>query len=202
MSQHLSIDRTKQAFIDTIALKGSESASQALTKWFGRAVQIVTGGFKAVPLKELSGLVCEAEEVVVAVHTHICGSLGGHVLLTFSEEVAYEIADTLMQQPSGTTCSLGEMEQSAIQETGNIVSSSFINSFAMALGVRAMPTAPTVLQDMAGAIIEPLVLEQAAIGNSALMIEASFRIDDANMGWSLFVLPDPKTLKVMEALLT
>ena len=155
-----------------------------------------------MPLEDLTELMCGPDEVIVAVHTMIAGSLGGHVLLAFPEKVAYGIADTLMQQPVGTTAMLGEMEQSAIQETGNIVSSAFINSLASSLAVRAMPTAPTVLQDMAGAVIEPLVLEQAATSNQALMISASFKIDDTELDWWLFVLPDPKTLKVMEALLT
>lgn len=202
MTSHMAIDPAKQGFMDTIALNGAENVSQALSRWFGRSVQITTGGFKVVPLEDLAELMCGPEEVIVAVHTLIAGSLGGHVLLAFPEEVAYGIADILMQQPVGTTATLGEMEQSAIEETGNIVSSAFVNSLANSLGVRAMPTAPTLLQDMAGALIEPLVLEQAATSNQALMISASFKINDTELDWWLFVLPDPKTLKVMEALLT
>ena len=202
MSEQLAIDPAKRGFMDTVALNGGENASRALTKWFGRRVQITTGGFRVVPLKELSGVICEPEEIIVAVHTQIAGSLDGHVLLAFPESVAFQIADTLMQQPEGTTTALGEMEQSAIQETGNLVSSAFVSSLATSLGVRAMPTAPTLMHDMAGAIIEPLVFEQASASNNALMISATFKIDDAALDWWLFVLPDPKTLKVMEALLT
>ena len=172
-------DPAKQGFMDTVALNGSESASQALTKWFGRNVQVTAGGFDVIPLEKLSSKLCEPEDVIVAVHTHMSGALDGHVLLALPEHVA-----------------------SGIQELGNLVSSAFINSLANSLGVRAMPTAPTVLHDMAGAIIQPLVIEQAATSNDALMISASFKIDDTKLDWWLFVLPDPKTIKVMEALLT
>ena len=202
MSQSMTIDPAKQGFMDTVALNGSESASKALTKWFGRNVQVTAGGFDVVPLEKLSSRMCEPEDIIIAVHTLIRGALDGHVLLALPEDVAFGIADCLMQQPEGTTKSLGEIERSAIQETGNLVSSAFINSLANSLGVRAMPTAPTVLHDMAGAIIQPLVIEQAATSNHALMISATFKIDDTKLDWWLFVLPDPKTLKVMEALLT
>lgn len=202
MIEQLAIDPAKRGFMDTVALSGGESASRALTKWFGRQVQITTGGFSVVPLTELSAVICDPEEVIVAVHTRIAGSLDGHVLLAFPEAVAFQITDTLMQQPQGTTTALGEIEQSAIQETGNLVSSAFISSLATSLGVRAVPTSPTLMHDMAGAIIEPLVYEQAAASNNALMITTTFKIDDVALDWWLFVLPDPKTLKVMEALLT
>lgn len=202
MSQSMTIDPAKQGFMDTVAINGSESASKALTKWFGRNVQVTAGGFDVIPLEKLSSMVCEPEDVIVAVHTHMSGALDGHVLLALPEDVAYGIVDCLMQRPEGTTQSLGDIERSAIQETGNLVSSAFINSLANSLGIRAMPTAPTVLHDMAGAIIQPLVIEQAATSNDALMISASFKIDDTKLDWWLFVLPDPKTLKVMEALLT
>ncbi len=198
----LVIKPQKQGIMDMVALGGAEHASAALSKWLGRSVQINTSGFKTVPLDELCSVMCPAEEVIIAVHTHISGALGGHVLLAFPGHVAGQLVDCLMGQPEGTTVAYGEMEQSALLETGNIVSSAFINSLATALGVRLLPTVPTFLFDLAGSIIEQLVLEQAAVSNSALMIAATFEIDSSSLDSWFFVMPDPKTLEVMEALLT
>lgn len=198
----LTIDPAKQGIMDAIASTGAEHASQSLTKWFGKCVRISTSGFKAVPLDELSNMMCPPDEIIVAIHAHITGSLSGHVLLAFPENVAHRLVDCLMQQPDGTNTAFNEMEQSALQETGNIVSSSFINSLATSLGVRALPSTPQFLHDMAGAIIQPLVIEQLATSNNALMITATFEFDNSMLDWWLYVMPDPKSLKVMEALLS
>ncbi len=54
---------------------------------------------------------------------------------------------------------------------------------------------------MAGAIIQPLIIEQLAVSDVALMIPAVFEIDTLALDWWLFVLPSPESLVVMEVLL-
>lgn len=195
------ISPSKRAGLDMVAINGATHASETLSKWFGREVRIETDGFVSVPLERISELMRSAEELVVAVHTRIEGAMGGHVLLAFPEKVAFGLVDVLLGQTPGTTTELEEMGQSAIQETANIVASAFINSLSAALGVRATPGVPTCQHDMGGAIIEPLVMEQLAVSDRALMISAVFEIDALALDWWLFVLPSPESVPVMEALL-
>lgn len=193
--------KPKGAVLDMVAINGATHASEALSKWFGRDVRIETDGFARIPLARISNLMGDPEDVVVAIHTRIEGAITGHVLLAFPERVAFALIDLLLGQPPGTTDTVDEMGRSAIQETGNIVSSAFVNSLTTAMAVRAAPGVPEFQYDMAGAIMEPLVVEQLAVSDSALMIPSIFEIDSLSLDWWLFFLPSPESMAVMEALL-
>lgn len=193
--------KPKDAVLDMVAINGATHASAALSKWFGRDVRIETDGFATVPLSRIANLMGDPEDVVVAIHTRIEGAMSGHVLLAFPERVAFALIDLLIGQPQGTTDAVDEMGRSAIQETGNIVSSAFINSLSTAMAIRAAPGVPEFQHDMSGPIMEPLVIEQLAVSDSALMIPAVFEIDALALDWWLFFLPSPESMAVMEALL-
>ena len=193
--------KTKRNVLDMVAINGATHASEALTKWLGRDVHIEVDGFARIPLDRVSNLMRTPEEVIVAIHTQIEGAMAGHVLLAFPEQVAHALIDVLVGQSPGTTTAMDEMGRSALQETGNIVSSAFINSLSAVLAVRAAPGPPEFVHDMAGAIIEPLVLEQAAVRDTVLMIPAVLEIDDLALDWWLLILRSPDSLTVMEALL-
>ena len=82
------INPPKQAILNRVAIHAAEKASQALTSWFGRPVKIHTDGFATCSPNECSTVINGGETPVAAVYTGIEGSLTGHVLLAFPDEVA------------------------------------------------------------------------------------------------------------------
>ncbi|NOX58755.1 MAG: hypothetical protein GXP29_07855, partial [Planctomycetes bacterium] len=183
----------------TVASHGAAQASSALSKWFNRGVRVSSDGFEAVPLLSLNAAIGDPERVVVAVRMPIEGEVTGEILLTMPEEVAMTLCDLLLQQAPGTTQSIGEMELSCIQETGNIVGSAMMNGLADWLGLTAAPGPPTVMHDMSCAVIEPILVQQAAAGDEVLLSRADFLMDKLWLEWGLFLLPSPESRKLIEA---
>ncbi len=176
-----------------VAVHGAAEASTALSKWFGRGVRVTSDGFESVPFESLNAAIGEPERIVVAVRMPIDGEITGDILLTMPEEVAMTLCDLLMQQPPGTTTSIGEMELSCIQETGNIVGSAMMNGLVGWLGVTAAPGPPVVLHDMACATVEPTLVEQASVSDEILLARTDFLMDKLWLEWGLFLLPSPKS---------
>jgi len=186
--------------LKTIAVNGAFKASRALSKWFRRGVRITTEGFEKTPISQISESLMEtAEQEVVALHMRLEGELRGHVLLCFPLDTAMTLVDVLMGQPPGTTTELGEMEQSCLQETANILSSSFVNSIAGWLGISAIPGAPQFAMDMACAVLEPVLIEQAMVSDEILSARTVFIMDGAWVDWTFFILPTPETMRLIEA---
>lgn len=180
-----------------VASHGAAQATAALSKWFNRGVRVSSDGFELVPLESLNAAIGDPERVVVAVRMPIEGEVTGEILLTMPEEVAMTLCDLLMQQPPGTTKSIGEMELSCVQETGNIVGSAMMNGLAGWLGLSASPGAPSVSHDMACAVVEPILIQQATEGDEVLLTRADFLMDKLWLEWGLFLLPSPESRRLI-----
>ncbi len=91
--------------------------------------------------------------------------------------------------PSARRASWGELEQSAAQETTNIVGCAYLNALAAHLpgkisrdspaSEELVPTPPTFLHEFAGSLLEFALMEQALELDQVLLIHTSVRVGPA-----------------------
>ena len=192
-------DRVRQNALHTIAINGAFDASRAMSKWLRRGVRLSTEGFTRIPLSDICRDRAEPDEPVVALHTQLCQQLHGHALVMMSSRTARLLTDILMQQEAGTTSELDEMALSCLQETGNIISASFVNSWAKWLDIHSEPAPPRVIIDHAESILQAMVAEQAIASDDVFMSRSSFSVDGQRLEWDFFLLPSPASLRLIEA---
>ena len=194
----ISIDKTFEDVLRTVAINGSYNASRALSKWLRRGVRLTSEGFQNVPIAQATTILGEPEEVIAAIHLPLQGDLSGHLLLTFPKPVALLLADIMMQAPEGTSRELGEIEQSCLQETANIVGSAYANSLAKWLNLLIEPGVPIFAYDMACSIIEPFIMEFATHRDDVLVANTEFLLDEQKLQWGLLLLPSDEGLQLMQ----
>ena len=182
----------------TVTTNGAYDASRALSKWLRRGVRLTTGGFESVPISEVASMLGGPEEAVAAIYLPLKGEVTGHLLLTFSEETAFTLIDILMMQEEGTACSFGELEQSCLQETGNIVCSAYANSLSKWLKLQMNPGVPVFRYDMACSIVESLVATFARDSDEILMTTTDFLLDQKRLQWGMLLIPSAESLIAME----
>jgi len=192
------IDKTFEDALRTVAINGSYNASRALSKWLRRGVRLTSDGFQYIPIAQAYSMLGEADEVIAAIHLPLIGDLSGHLLLTFPESVALMLADVMMQTPEGTAKELGEIEQSCLQETANIVGSAYANSLAKWLNLLIEPDVPIFAHDMASSIIEPFIAEFASHHDDVLVANTDFLLDQIRVQWGLLLLPTDDGLRLMQ----
>ncbi|GJM26005.1 MAG: hypothetical protein DHS20C16_24200 [Phycisphaerae bacterium] len=193
----LAIENPVLIALGSVAAHGAAEATAALSKWFNRGVRVTSDGFEAVPLESLNAAIGDPEKLVVAVRMPIDGEITGDILLTMPDDVAMTLCDLLMQQPPGTTTSIGEMELSCVQETGNIVGSAMMNGLVEWLNVTAAPGPPTVLHDMVCATVEPILVQQASESDEVLLARSDFLMDKLWLEWGLYLLPSPESSRLI-----
>lgn len=192
MAEHLLVDALR-----TVAVNGAYNASRALSKWLRRGVRLTSDGFKRLPMAEASSILGDPESVIAAVHMPLAGDVGGHLLLAFPSPVALSLADLLLEQPEGTAKVFEELERSCLQETGNIVGTAYANSLARWLKLRIAPSVPEFAQDMACAIIDPLIMELVATHDEVFVAATDFLLDGRHLEWALLLLPSMDSLERM-----
>jgi chemotaxis protein CheC len=86
---------------------------------------------------------------------------------------------------------------SAMREIGNILASAFLSAIGQLAGLSLIPSVPGYARDMAGSILDPVLIELSRLADTALVIETVFREAGEGIRGHFFLLPDPRTLEAM-----
>lgn len=197
MEGRCEMDAVREHALQTIAINGAFNASRAMSKWLKRGVKISTDGFKRIPLGSVQERF-EENAVIAALHMPLGEQLHGHALLAIPESHAMRLVDLLLGREIGITKSIGEIEQSALEETGNIIASSFLNSWATWLDMHIEPQPPQFVLDLASAVLDGVLAEQAAVSDEVFLAATEFVVDDQRIEWVFLLLPAPSGMRLLE----
>ena len=172
----------------------AEEASHVLQKWLKAPIRITMEGVAFIPIKEVVERSGKPDDVSVAIVHRVEKGLEGILFLLITEESAGDLISLLMKQ-AHEEGEFTEMEQSALMETSNILSSSYMNCLRKSLGLEMIPGPPIFLHDLTQAIISSLMLEQASYQDESLFIDILFHMEGGPMGLRFFYLPVVESLK-------
>lgn len=172
-----------------VVSEGVEQARAVLTRMTGSPFEMRSTMVNLLPLDRAHQMAGGPSAAVVAVYSAVHGDLEGHIMLCLPEAAALNLVDLLLEQPAGTSRSLGGIEQSALGEIGNVTCSSVLNTLADCTGLKLCPTPPVIVVDMLGAVMSTVLAEIGLAGDDALVATTSFGEAGHDIGGYLFLLP-------------
>jgi chemotaxis protein CheC len=150
---------------------GMENAARGLSGMLGRTITTGTSQAKVVRFSELYTDIGHPETGMVGIYLLMEGDLSGQAILILTVESALDMVDLLMEDPPGTSTSLGDLERSALGEVGNLTVAYFLNAMSSLTGRDLRPSTPAVMADMLGAILNVLATTAGMTGDELLIIE-------------------------------
>lgn len=180
-----------------VAARGTTNAAAGLSEMVGRNIRIHAPDLFLVRLADVSGLLGAPEDTVVGVYLAICGDVRGHILLMLSPKEAQGLVDMVMDQPAGTTTSLGSMERSALGEVGNLTGTFFLNALAEMTRLNIQPSPPAVMVDMGAAVLDVPLTALANTADESLVIKTVFLDDQRRIEAAFLVMPDMPSLQAI-----
>src|SRR5918998_3252682 len=180
-----------------VANIGAGHAATALSQMTNRKIMITVPRVNVRPLEEASDIVGTPDQVTAAVLMHMMGDLTGRALLMFPEGAAKTLCDFLLRRGAGTTQTFGEMERSSIKEAGNILASAYLNALSDFMGMMLVPSVPSLVIDLSGAVLTTAQINFAHDRDYALCVETAFRVDGSqeSLGGHFLLLPDVASLR-------
>jgi chemotaxis protein CheC len=163
---------------------GSGKASTALSSMLGRSVDLTGPAARELPMAEAVPAVGDPEADATGVVLGVVGDMGASVLLLFTPQDA-ELMCGMLGVEAGT-----EIGDSALQEIGNIVGTSYINALAEMTGMAIEPTPPGVASDMLGAIVQTVLAERAGASDVALLLDSELVVEETDCSVSFLLMPD------------
>lgn len=180
-----------------VANIGAGHAATALSQMIGETIMISVPTINISRLEDVPPQVAEPEEPVAAVLMHMMGDLTGRTLLVFPKRTALRLSAMLMRRPPSTE--FGEMEQSAIKEAGNILSSAYMNALSDFMGMMLLPSPPSLAIDVSTAVLTTAYLQFGTDRDYVFCVESEFLMSDLDekLRGFFLLLPDPASLQAI-----
>ncbi len=187
------IDESRLDILREICSIGAGHAATALSQLTGRRIELEVPRVLFTKVQEVPRIAGGAETVVDGLYFRILGDARGVILMIFPEESGREIVRLVL----GNQEAMPEdaLSISAMREIGNILTSAFLSAIGQLAGLSLIPSVPGYARDMAGSILDLVLIELSRLEDTALVIETVFREAGEGIRGHFFLLPDPHTLE-------
>lgn len=182
-----------------VANIGAGHAATALNQMTGRRIMINVPQISICEIEEAPSAIGQPDAVVAAILMHVLGDLTGRSLLLFPRHGALALTDMLLNREIGTTKVFGELEQSSLKETANILTGAYMNALSDFLGLMLIPSVPSLAIDLCGAVLSTTYLNFGRDRDRVIILDTHFRFEpgDEEMSGHFVLLPDASSLKVI-----
>lgn len=168
---------------------GAGNAMTALSQMLNCKVDMRVPQVRLLEFSEVGAVVGGEEQVMVGVLLAVEGDIDGSMMFLIEKKSAKHLVNKLMMGMGSSEDDFNEMEMSAMQEIGNIITGAYLNSLSMMTNLKIIPSPPGLTVDMAGAILSVPAIEFGIYGDNILLIQSQF-FDETEIDGYFILIPD------------
>lgn len=195
----ISLDELNSLQIDVlreIGNIGAGNAATALSKMISKRIDMDVPKVNILEFRNVAELVGGPEEEVVGIYFKVTGDITGSIMFLLEKKSAKLLVNLLMSKDDDSGM-IDEMEFSALQEVGNILSGSYLSSLATLTGLKLNVSVPSLAMDMAGAILSVPVILFGQVGDKVMLIETDFNEGTNRVKGNFFLVPDEDSFEIL-----
>ncbi|WP_331721958.1 chemotaxis protein CheC [Alkalithermobacter paradoxus] len=193
------MDDIKGLYLDVIKEIGNIGAGNAATSlsaMINKKIEMEVPSVEILNIEKIVEILGGEELSVVGVYVNFFGDIKGTMLLILD----ISSSDNLLSILFGHKISeidYNDMQLSALQEIGNILSSAYINSISSLSNLKANISVPSVSIDMAGSILSVPAIEYGIISDKIILIENKLTEGENEIVAKFFLMPDIDSFKTL-----
>lgn len=181
---------------------GSGNAATALSSLLNKKIDMNVPSVRVISFNEMMELAGGPENVIACVFIRIKGDAPGSMYFILS----LEQSECFIHQITGDSnfsikSSSSYIAISALQESGNIMASSYLSALSNFTNLNLLPTVPSLSIEMAGAVISAGLLELSKVGDYAIVIDTELmEVEQEYMNsinGHFFLLLDPESFETI-----
>lgn len=153
---------------------GAGNATTALAQMLNKKLDMKVPVVQMVGFDSLASTICGEEELVVGIYLMLEEDISGSMMFLLPEPSAHSLVNLLMCRPEDDDQPFSEMDLSALQEIGNIISGAYLSALSSLTQMTIVASVPYISIDMAAAILSVPAIEFGQIGDKALLIKTEF----------------------------
>ena len=168
---------------------GAGNATTALATMIGTKVDMRVPKVGLMEFKEIGAEMGGEETIMAGIYQQKRGDISGSIMFLLEEKSARVLVSKLMGVESNSSEPFNEMEISALQEIGNIITGSYLSSLSTLTNMTIDASVPSLCIDMCEAILSVPAIEFAELGDKMLLIKTEFS-DDVKLEGYFILVPD------------
>lgn len=170
---------------------GAGNATTALSRLINAKIDMKVPKVNLLGFSELAKAMGKEEEVMVGILLLLEGDIDGVMMFLLDVDSARALVGSLMgkepDEASKGNINFDEMEFSALQEIGNIITGSYLSALSDMTRLTIVASVPSLQIDMAEAILSIPAIEFSKIGDKVLLIQTQFDDDSQISGYFVLV---------------
>ncbi|MFH0790293.1 MAG: chemotaxis protein CheC [Candidatus Omnitrophota bacterium] len=175
----------------------SGNAATALSQLFDRKITIEVPRIFFLPIEEVANVVGGADKLVVGLILRVLGDIPSTILFIFSQKDARSLASFMTGKQISNGSIIGDLEGSALKEIGVILANAYLGALGNFVGISMVPTVPELIIDMAGAMVDYLLIELSCKSEYALLIESEFKEMNSYVLGHFFLIPNASGMEAI-----
>lgn len=180
---------------------GAGNAMTALSGMLNSRVDMAVPQVRLLDFQEVGAFLGGEEKVFLAVYLNVCGDISGSMMFLIETEGAKKLVSKILPPDMMSADeNMNDMEFSAMQEVGNIITGAYLNALSELTHLKIMPSPPDLVVDMAGAILSVPAVAFGIMGDQILLIESQFE-SELNLAGYFIMVPDVESyVKILTSL--
>lgn len=174
-NEHESMDDFEFDVLTEIGNIGAGNATTALSQLISAKIDMNVPKVQMLTFAELAEIIGGAETLVAGILLNLEGDIEGSMLFILRSSSARLLVQQLMGCVTDDEGEFSDMEKSALQEIGNIISGAYLSAISGMTNLTINVSVPNLAFDMAGAILSVPAIEFGKLGDKALLIESVFK---------------------------
>ena len=176
---------------------GAGHAATALSQLMNVKINMSVPQIEMVPIEKVNFLFKNQEELSVGIYLKILGEAPGSLLMIFPCKDALNLVRNVMPTGDSNKNTLTELDYSTLKEIGNIIAGSFLAVFSSLTHKPMIMSVPHLACDMAGSIIDFMLIELAQVVEQALVFEIELYDVPKNLTLKFIILPNPGSMELL-----
>ena len=186
---HESMDDLEFDVLTEIGNIGAGNATTALSQLINTRIDMRVPQVKLLSFAELAEIIGGAETLVAGILLNLEGDINGSMLFVLESNDAKMMVQQLTGVGVPGETEFTELDQSALQEVGNIISGAYLSAISSMTNLTIAVSVPSLAFDMAGAILSVPAIEFGKMGDKALLIESQFKDLDVDISGYFILIP-------------
>jgi len=180
---------------------GAGNATTALSQLINTKIDMDVPKVEMLTFAELAEIIGGAETLVAGILLNLEGDIEGSMLFVLESSAARLFVQQLMQCVTDDKGEFSDLEKSALQEIGNIISGAYLSAISSMTNLTINVSVPSLAFDMAGAILSVPAIEFGKLGDKALLIESAFKDMNVDISGYFILIPTMESYgRIMKSL--
>jgi chemotaxis protein CheC len=180
-----------------IGYLGMGKATSALSQLLGYPLTLTMSRVSILPLEQIPAHIGGKERVVVGLFLKVRGDVTGHMLILLSRKSVASILRLLTGKKGEVGPILSEEEMSVLKEMANILASAYLSALGNHLKIPLIPSIPGLAFDMAGAVVDHLLIELGKKEREAMIVETHFEAPGEDISGRLLLFVDHSSMSLL-----